>query len=92
MSIDAPSHDLTQAVKALAKQSGAALVGVGSIDRFDPQPPYFDHAPRGHDPRLFVPEARAVISIAQPILNPVMDASAALADVDMEMVPPDIKY
>ncbi len=92
MTPQAASHDLTQEIKNAAKQAGAALVGVAPIERFDPQPPYYDHAPRGHDPRIFVPEARTVISFAQPILDPVMDAPAALADVDMEMIPPDIKY
>lgn len=85
------SADLTRAVKEWAKQAGAVLVGIASIDRFDPQPPYYDRAPRGHDPRDFVPNAKSVISIAQPILNPVMDAPAALVDIDVEMVPPDIK-
>ena len=83
---------LTQEIKALAKQHGAVLVGVASIDRFDAMPPLHDRPPRGQDPRDFVPNAESVISIAQPILNPVMDAPAALADMDLEMVPPDIKY
>lgn len=86
------SQELTQAVKQWAKQAGAVLVGIAPIERFDPQPPYYDRAPRGHDPRDFVPNAKSVISIAQPILNPVMDAPAVLADVDVEMVPPDIKF
>ena len=86
------SVELTQQVKEWAKQAGAVLVGIAPIERFNPQPPYGDYAPRGHDPRDFVPEAKSVISIAQPVLNPVMDAPAALADIDIEMVPPDIKY
>lgn len=86
------SQELTQAVKQWAKQAGAVLVGIAPIERFDPQPPYYDRAPRGHDPRDFVPNAKSVISIAQPILNPVMDAPAVLADIDVEMVPPDIKF
>ncbi len=83
---------LTREIKALARQFGAALVGVASIDRFDPLPPLYDRAPRGHHPRDFVPDARSVISIAQPILPAVMNAPAALADVDIAMVPPDVKY
>ena len=85
------SADLTRAVKQWALDAGAALVGIASIDRFDPQPPYFDRAPRGHDPRDFVPGARSVISIAQPVLDGVMDAPAALMDRELEMVPPDVK-
>ena len=86
------SDKLTREIKALALASGAALVGVASIDRFDPMPPFYDRAPRGHHPKDFVPNARSVISIAQPVLPAVMNAPGALADVDIEMVPPDIKY
>jgi len=75
----------------VAKQRGAVLVGVASIDRFDPQPPYHDVAPKGHDPRDFVPNAKSVISVAVPILNPVMDAPAALLDGELDLVPPDTK-
>jgi epoxyqueuosine reductase QueG len=82
----------TQDVKALARERGAVLVGVASIDRWDPHPPYGDAPPQGHHPRDFLPEARAVISIAQPILNPVMNAPAALADKEMEMIPDHVKY
>lgn len=83
---------LTREIKALALASGAALVGIASIDRFDPLPPFYDQAPRGHHPKDFVPNARSVIVVAQPVLPAVMNAPAALADVDIEMVPPDIKY
>lgn len=83
---------LTQAVKKLAKQEGSVLVGVAPIERFDPIPPLFDRAPRGHDPRDFISNARSVISIAQPILDAVMEAPAALVDKDVEMVPPDVKH
>jgi epoxyqueuosine reductase QueG len=82
----------TQELKELARQRGAALVGVASVDRWDPRPPYGDGPPKGHHPREFVPEARSVISIAQPILNPVMNAPAALADAEMEMIPDHVKY
>jgi epoxyqueuosine reductase QueG len=91
MSAPGASKDLTQAVKEVAKQHGAVLVGVAPIERFDPAPPYYDRAPKGHDPRDFVPNARSVISIAMPILNPVMDAPAALLDEKLELVPPDVK-
>jgi epoxyqueuosine reductase len=91
MSAQGASKDLTQAVKAVAKQHGAVLVGVASIDRFDPAPPYYDRAPRGYDPRDFVPDAKSVVSIAVPVLNPVMDAPAALLDEEVELVPPDVK-
>ena len=85
------SEQLTQEVKALAKQHGAMLVGVASIDRFDPMPPYYDRAPRGQHPCDFVPDAKGVISIAQPILDQVLDAPARLADEDLEMIPPDVR-
>ena len=85
------SHDLTAAVKQWARDRGAALVGVGSIDRYDPRPPYYDRAPKGHDPRDLLPNAQSVISIAQPVLNGVMDGPAVLMDQQVDMVPPDIK-
>jgi ferredoxin len=83
---------LTRAVRELAKQHGAALVGIAPVGRFDPMPPLYDAAPHGHHPRDFLPEARSVISIAQPILNPVMDAPAVLAEREMEMIPPHVRY
>jgi epoxyqueuosine reductase QueG len=67
-------------------------VGVASIDRFDPMPPLYDGVPEGHHPRVFLPEARSVISIAMPILPAVLDAPAVLADVEMEMIPAHVKY
>jgi epoxyqueuosine reductase len=83
---------LTQSVKDLAKHQGAVLVGVASIDRFDPLPPLYDTVPKGHHPRDFLPEAKAVISIAQPILPAVLDAPAILADKEMAMIPEHVKY
>jgi epoxyqueuosine reductase len=83
---------LTQAVKEVARQHGAVLIGVAPVERFDPMPPLYDAAPQGHHPRDFLPEARSVISFAQPILNPVMDAPAILADRPMGMIPDHVKY
>ena len=83
---------LTQTVKDLAKRQGAALVGVAPVARFDPIPPVYDAAPRGHHPKDFLPEAKSVISIAQPILNPVMNTPAVLVDKEMEMIPDHVKY
>ena len=84
--------ELTDSSKRLAKLHGAVLVGVASVDRFDPAPPLFDAAPKGQHPRAFLPEARSVISIAMPILNPVMEAPAVLADRKLESVPDHVKY
>jgi len=85
------THDLTQAVKKVALQNGAALVGVASMDRFDPMPPYYDKVPRGMHPRDFLPSAMSVISFAQPILNPAMDAPALLHERHLEMYPDDAR-
>jgi len=49
--------DLTVAVKALAVELGADLVGVASVDRFEA-------APRPFRPESLLPGARAVVSIA----------------------------
>lgn len=84
--------DLTAAVKAVARQFGAALVGVAPVERFDPLPPVYDRAPEGHHPRDFLPGARSVISIAQPILDPVLDAPARLAARDLPTLPEDVRY
>jgi len=88
-------HDgsrLTDDVKEVARRHGAALVGVAPIERFDPLPPLADAAPRGHHPRDFLPNARSVVSIAMPILNPVMDAPAVLATQPSDMIPDHVKY
>lgn len=85
-------RDLTETVKELARRQGAALVGIAPVERFDPMPPLWDAAPKGSHPRDFLPEARSVISIAQPILNPVLEAPAVLADREMEMIPAHVKY
>ena len=64
-------------------------MGVANIERFNTQPPYFDAPPVGFGPRDYIPEAKSVISVAQPILNSVMDSPAAIADKDVEMLPLD---
>ena len=58
---------LTQELKQyIASASrGAALVGVASVDRFE-------RAPRGHGPLDFVPDARAVVVVALPIVSGLM--------------------
>jgi len=85
-------EELTESVKEVAKRQGAVLVGVASVERFHPVPPLYDAVPRGHHPKDFVPEARSVISIAMPILNPVLDAPAFLVDRELEMIPEVVKY
>jgi len=84
--------ELTREVKRLAVGEGAALVGVAPVERFDPIAPLHDAAPKGSHPRDFLPEAKSVVSIAMPILSPVLDAPAVLADDEMEMIPPHAKY
>lgn len=79
---------LTKDVKKVAKNYGAVLVGVAPIERYD----IFEKAPKGADPRDFVPEAKAVISIAMPVLNPVTDAPAFLIDKETEMIPDVVKF
>jgi epoxyqueuosine reductase QueG len=78
---------LTQAVKTLAREKGAALVGVAPVERFEPMPPVYDAAPKGQHPRDFIPGARSVVSFAMPILAPVLEAPAVLGDAELDMVP-----
>ena len=83
--------DITRVVKELAKLHGAALVGVASVDRFGPIPPLNDVPPSGHHPTDFLPGARSVISIAQPVMGPVLEAPAVLAEQDLPMIPPHVR-
>jgi epoxyqueuosine reductase QueG len=83
--------ELTRAVKSVARERGAALVGVAPVERFDPMPPVHDAAPKGQHPRDFVPGARSVVSFAMPILGPVLDAPAVLAESELEAVPKDAR-
>ena len=83
--------ELTQGVKNVARQFGAALVGVANVERFDPMGPVHDAVPQGHHPRDFLPETRSVISIAQPILDGVLDGPARLNERHMEMVPDHVR-
>jgi epoxyqueuosine reductase QueG len=82
---------LTRDIKELAKRSGAVLVGIASIDRFEPMPPYYDRIPKGQDPRVFLPNAKSVISISQPLMNAAVDAPAVLGEMELEMIPPEAR-
>ncbi len=84
-------EQMTQAVKDTAVRFGAALVGVANVERFDPMPPTCDAVPEGHHPRDFLPEARSVISIAQPILDGVLDGPARANERPMAMIPDHVK-
>ena len=83
--------ELTRAVKDVALKAGAALVGVASMDRFEPMPPYYDKIPEGMHPKDFLPTAKSVISFAQPIFNATMDAPALLHERHLEMYPDDAR-
>lgn len=92
MNRDGGSGELTASVKELAGLHGAVLVGVAPVERFDPMPPLYDAVPSGHHPRDYLPEARSVISVAQPVMNPVIDAPAVLATRELEMIPEHVRY
>jgi len=74
---------LTDQLKTLVRQrsGGMALVGVASVDRFGA-------APQGHRPQDFIAPAKAVVSIAIPIVSGLMRwseflrASQIINDVD----------
>ena len=50
----------SEQVKAYAKECGADLVGIGSMDRFE-------GAPKQMDPRYIFPEAKAAVVLGFPI-------------------------
>lgn len=54
--------ELTRAIKEKARQQGADLVGIASIDRFD-------GVPQAHHPSAVFPEAKSVIVIGRRILR-----------------------
>ena len=59
--------DITsEVVKKWAKDMGADLVGIASVDRFQGAPP-------GHGPGDFIPGARSVIVTGVRIPDPIVD-------------------
>jgi epoxyqueuosine reductase len=56
----------SQKIKKLAKDFGATLVGIASVDRFEGAPP-------GHGPLDLMPQARSVIVAGVRIPDPVVD-------------------
>ena len=75
----APNGPLTQELKDYLKDLGADLVGVGSIDRFRGAPEIFA-------PRRYLPDARALISIALHVNEAACDLIAR--SVSSDEVPP----
>lgn len=69
---------LTNRIKRLLdkRSHGCALVGVASVDRLA-------GAPKGHGPRDFLPEARAVVVIGLPIVAGLLDFDRYLADSEI---------
>jgi epoxyqueuosine reductase QueG len=59
--------DLTMEVKALARDQGAHLVGVASVDRFA-------GAPKGHHPTDLLPGARSVVVTAHRFFQSVLES------------------
>jgi len=84
-------HELTCQVKELAREKGAALVGVAPVERFDPMPPLYDAVPKGQHPKDFLPKARSVISFAMPILPAVLEAPAVLAGEESDLIPEEAR-
>jgi epoxyqueuosine reductase QueG len=58
--------DLTSELTDLAREAGASLAGVASVDRFD-------GAPKAHHPRELLPGARAVFTFGIRILDRVLE-------------------
>jgi epoxyqueuosine reductase len=57
---------VTRAVKQIAQDRGADLVGIASVERFK-------EAPEGHRPTDILPEAKSVIVVGRRILDSVME-------------------
>ena len=74
------ASDLTAAVKALAREQGAHLVGVASVDRFA-------GAPRGHHPTDMVPGAQSVVVIAHRFFQSVLESDRM--GLESPLVPQD---
>jgi len=51
------AKDLTQQLKEIARQAGADIVSVGSMDRYE-------GAPKQYDPRYIFPEAKCIVGFA----------------------------
>jgi epoxyqueuosine reductase len=62
-------NSITENLKVFARSTGADLVGVASVDRFEA-------APKGHCPNDILPEARAVIVCAKRIPNGSLEGPA----------------
>lgn len=74
--------ELTAEVRELALREGAALFGVGSIDRFE-------GAPRSHHPAQMVKGAQVVVSVGIPILEQVSEWQELFQD--SELLPPEFR-
>ncbi len=59
--------ELALEVKALAKEQGAHLLGIASVDRFA-------EAPKGHHPTDLLPDARSVVVIAHRFFQSVLES------------------
>jgi epoxyqueuosine reductase len=73
---------LTAEIRELALREGAVLFGVAGVDRFE-------GAPRGHHPAEIVRGARAVLTIAIPLVEQVADWEEMF--LDSELLGPDIR-
>ena len=68
-------YDLTDELKASARECGAHLVGVAPVERFA-------GAPRGHHPADLLPGARSVISVGVRSFQSVLNSHAFGFDAD----------
>ena len=72
--------ELTLEVKSLAKEQGAHLVGIASVDRFA-------EAPKGHHPTDLVPGAKSVVVMAHRFFQSVLDSDKM--GIKSDLVPKD---
>ncbi len=72
--------NLTETVKKLAVKSGADLVGVAPVERFD-------YAPKEYHPQYFMKDAKSVIVLAMRLLEGICDVHGAYYEEGKTIAP-----
>lgn len=68
--------ELTSEIKAIAREQGAHLVGIASVERFA-------EAPKGHHPTDLVPGAKSVVVIAHRFFQSILESDGFGTESDL---------